>query len=54
MAELGIDPSSVRAHWIGNQRTLAIRNLTGSAAKRILKTGRDQQKWAPVLCPIAL
>jgi hypothetical protein len=47
-----------RAHLILNRqilsKTLAIRNLTGSGATRILKTERDQQKREPVLGPIAL
>jgi hypothetical protein len=47
-----------RAHLILNRqilsKTLAIRNLTGSGATRILKTERNRQKWEPVLRPIAL
>jgi hypothetical protein len=46
------------AHLILNRqilsKTLAIRNLTGSGARRILKPERDQQKCVPVLPPIAL
>jgi hypothetical protein len=47
-----------RAHLILNRqilsKTLAIRNLTGFGATRILKLERDRQKWEPVLRPIAL
>jgi hypothetical protein len=47
-----------RAHLILNQQTLSKTlsncNLTGSRATRILKPERNQQKWEPVLGPIAL
>src|SRR5712672_587008 len=39
------------AHYIGNRRTLAIRNLTGSGAKRILNRKAAKQIRRHIPCP---